>query len=315
MTGLGMQLSSESRLSILWLSCLLCALAGCDVERIAVNSTAGVFKRSESVARSYFDWESAGQASPSGLIQLEGMHLISPDNEDLTLTLVKAYMAYAYGWVMDAYDVAKQAGDYDLAEHHRARAYLMYSRARDLALRAASKYDPDLRAHLNMDSKSLAAHLKAEFDDDAKPSLYWLMMSWTSAINNSPNAEEMSDMSAVLKIAEWIVARDPGYEDAGALVVLGGWDSSMPKAYGGNPERGKTYFERALKLTGRKNHIILINYATIYAINVQDRQLYVSLLHEILEAPDLGNPYRMSNKVARRRAARALARTDEIFVQ
>ena len=49
-----------------------------------------------------------------------------------------------------------------------------------------------------------------------------------------------------------------------ALVFLGGYEASMPKAVGGNPEKAKDYFERALKLTGRKNHIVLINYATLY---------------------------------------------------
>ena len=33
--------------------------------------------------------------------------LVSPDNALLTLTLVKAYMAYAYGWVMDEYELAE----------------------------------------------------------------------------------------------------------------------------------------------------------------------------------------------------------------
>jgi hypothetical protein len=94
---------------------------------------------------------------------------------------------------------------------------------------------------------------------------------------------------------------------------LGGFESSLPKQYGGHPDIGKAYFERALKLTKRRNHIILINYAMLYAVSVQDRALYESLLREVLQAGDQGSDYRMSNKVARRRAARALSRTDELF--
>jgi hypothetical protein len=139
------------------------------------------------------------------------------------------------------------------------------------------------------------------------------MMAWTSAINNSPHSEDLADMAELRVIADWVIQRDPGYEDAGALVFLGGFESSMPKAFGGDPVKGKEYFERALKITGRKNHIVLINYATLYAVNAPDRALYVSLMREIIEAPDQGAPYRMSNKVARRRAARALQRVDELF--
>jgi len=289
--------------------------AGCSLETMAVNTTAGILSRGEGVARSYFDWESAGYASPAGIIQFEGMHMISTDNAQLSLSLVKSYMAYAYGWVMDAYEIADQAGDSELAEHHKYRAHLMYSRARDLALRVVAQRDPNVRKELERDPQTLAKYLRKTFDEEDLPGLFWLMMSWTSAINNSPRAEDMSDMAALRVIAEWVMEKNPGYEDAGALVFLGGFESSMPKAYGGNPEKGKALFERALALTGRKNHILHINYAKLYAVNQQDRKLYVSLLHEIIEAGDQGAPFRMSNKVARRRAVRALARVDEYFVE
>jgi len=288
-------------------------LFGCSVNRIAVNTTAGVLSEAESSTRAYFDWESAGVAAPSGIMQLEGLHTVSPDNDELSLTLLKAYMAYAYGWVMDSYEEANQRGDFALADHHKQRAYLMYSRARDLGVRVLRHRDEHLPEMLNKDPKTLRAYLDKQFDADDMPALFWSMMAWTSAINNSPNLDDLADMSALRVIAEWVVKRDPGYEDAGALVFLGGFEASFPVQLGGHPEKGKAYFEQAMKLTHRHNHILLINYATLYAVAVQDRALYLSLLHAILEAGDQGAAYRLSNKVARRRAVRALARTDELF--
>lgn len=298
--------------SVLTIVCAV-SMGGCSLRRTAVNTTVSVLAEGDIVARSYFDWESAGAATPAGIIQFEGMHLISPDNEELTLMLVKAYMAYAYGWVMDAYEVALHNGDFAEAEHHKQRAFLMYSRARDLALRAVEQRDPEIRQHLTLPPKELAAYLDKKFDDDDIAPLFWLMMSWTSSINNSPHSEDLADMAQLRVIAAWVIARNPGYEDAGALVFLGGFESSMPKAVGGDPAKGKAYFERALELTQRKNHIVLINYAMLYAVNAGDRELYVSLMREIIEAPDQGAPFRMSNKVARRRAMRALQRVDELF--
>jgi tetratricopeptide (TPR) repeat protein len=265
------------------------------------------------VARGYFDWESAGSATPAGIIQFEGMHLISPENEALTLMITKSYMAYAYGWVMDAFEVAQQQGDFEQAEHHKQRAFLMYSRARDLALRAVEKRDPEIRQSLTLPPKELAAYLDRKFDEDDMAPLFWLMMSWTSAINNSPHSEDLADMAQLRVIAAWVIARNPGYEDAGALVFLGGFESSMPKAVGGDPAKGKAYFERALELTQRRNQIVQINYAMLYAVNQGDRALFLSLMREIVETPDQGAPFRMSNKVARRRATRALQRVDELF--
>jgi hypothetical protein len=293
---------------------VLCACtSACDLNRVAVDTTAGVLAAAEPSARSYFDWESAGYASAAGIVQFEGLHLVSPDNDRLSLTLVKAYMAYAYGWVMDAYEEADQRGDYDLAEHHKQRAFLMYTRARDIAERIIARRDPSFPEQLRKDPKTFAAYLQARFGNEDLPALFWMMMAWTSAINNSTDASDLADMTAVRAIAEWVVVRNPGYEDAGALVFLGGFESSYPPALGGHPEKGKAYFERALKLTGRKNHIVLVNYAMLYAVSVSDRALFLSLLREIVEARDLGSAYRMTNKVARRRAGRALRRTEELF--
>jgi hypothetical protein len=304
-----MTVGTKIALSVLASVCLL----GCNVNRIAVNTTAGILAEAEGTTRAYFDWESMGYAAPSGIIQLEGLHSVSPDNDLLSLTLLKAYMAYTYGWVMDAYEEADLRADFELATHHKMRAFWMYSRARDLGMHVVLQRDPNFAERIRSDPKTLRAYLDKSFDKDDLPALFWLMMSWASAINNSPHMDDLTDMSALRVIAEWVAARDPGYEDAGALVFLGGYESSFPKHLGGHPEKGKAYFEQALKLTHRKNHILLVNYATLYAVAVQDRALYLSLLREIMEAGDQGQAFRLSNKVARRRAIRAFARVDELF--
>lgn len=304
------QLSYRSLLTV----CTLSMAGGC-LNKAAVNTTAGILSEAEGSTRAYFDWESAGHAAPSGIMQLEGLHTISPDNVVLILTLAKAYMAYAYGWVMDEREQADVKGDFDLAAHHQARAFYMYSRARDLVLKAVKQRDPKFGEMLTKDPKTLTAHLKKHWSDreDDLPLLFWLMMTWSSAVNNSPDVDALIDMPTLRTIASWIVQLDPGYEDAGALVFLGGFECSMPAALGGDPKKGKQYFDHALALTKRKNHIVLLNYAIFYGIAAQDRALYTSVLREIVEAPDQGNAYRLSNKVARRRAVRALAKTDELF--
>jgi hypothetical protein len=58
-----------------------------------------------------------------------------------------------------------------------------------------------------------------------------------------------------------------------------------------------------------------VNFARIYAVNAQDRQLFVSLMREVIEAGDQGDDVRLSNKVARRRAERYLSHVDELFTE
>jgi hypothetical protein len=248
-------------------------------------------------------------------MQLEGLHTISPDNETLSLTLAKAYMAFAYGWVMDKWEEATVKGDFDEAAHHQQRAFLMYSRARDLVMRVIQGHDPKFPEMVKQDPKAFTAYLRAEWNDpdDDLEKLFWLMMTWNSAVNNSPDMDASIDMPAIRTLAAYIAEINPGYEDAGALVFLGGFECSMPAALGGDPTKGRKYFDQAVALTKRKNHIVLLNFAQLCGVANQDRALYTALLREILEAPDQGNSVRLSNKVARRRAVRALARTDELF--
>lgn len=287
---------------------------GC-LNRMAVDTTAGILSGAEGSTRAYFDWKSAGYAAPSGIMQLEGLHTISPDNETLTLTLAKAYMAYAYGWVADEREEADAKGDFEESAYHLERAYLMYARAHALVLRVVRAHDPKFVDVLTKDPATLTAHLKANWKDkdDDLPVLFWLMMSWSSEVNNAKDMDSFIDMPTIRTIAAYIASIDPGYEDAGALVFMGGFECSVPAAVGGDPQKGKKYFEQALELTHRKNHIVTLNYAVFCGPALQDRELYTKLLHEILEAPDQGNSWRLSNKVARRRAVRALAKTEELF--
>ncbi len=295
---------------------LLAAFGGCSFNRVAVNTTANVLVAAAPSTRSYFDWESAGYAAGAGIMQLEGLHSVSSDNEDLSLALAKSYMAYGYGWVMDAYEVALQNGNEALAAHERQRAYLMYSRARDLALHVLIQRDPRFLDMARQETKVFRAYLDKQFDDpkdDVAP-LFWLMMAWSSVINSSPSMDDLVDMPTLKTIAEWVQHADEGYEDAGALVFLGGLASSYPKQVGGDPAKGREYFERALALTHRKNHILLVNYANLYAVPAQDRVLFAKLLQEVIEAGDQGALYRLGNKVARRRAVRLLAQIDDLFM-
>ena len=82
---------------------------------------------------------------------------------------------------------------------------------------------------------------------------------------------------------------------------------------GGDWAKGKAYFERALKISRRRDHIHHFNYARTYAINSMDEKLFLSLMREIVTAGDLGRDVRLSNKVARRRAARYLQHRSEWF--
>ncbi|MEY4581268.1 MAG: hypothetical protein RL701_5971, partial [Pseudomonadota bacterium] len=253
---------------------------------MVVDRTAGILTRAQPVMRGYFDWQSAGYALPAQLIQLEGLHFVSPDNEQLTLTLARAHTLYATGWVNDDLELARQAGAYDQVDQHRLRAHYMFLRARDVALRVVKQRRPELHRLLLGSPEQVAAYLESSCDEADLPALYWLLIAWGSAIDTSVHPEDNADLGALRDIAHWIELRDPGYEGAGALLFLGTIESKLPRASGGRPERAKAHFQRALELSGRHNQLVHVNYATHYAAAVQDRTLYLALLREVIESGD-----------------------------
>jgi hypothetical protein len=123
----------------------------------------------------------------------------------------------------------------------------------------------------------------------------------------------LADAPLARSLLERSVELDPSYADAGGLGVLGTVEASFPELFGGDLNKAKAYYDRALQLCNRRNHLIVLSYAKTYAVAKQDRELFVRLLREILEAPDQGDDMRMNNKVARHRAQRYIQRVDEWF--
>ncbi len=303
-------------LSIWLCGCVLFALGnGCNLSRIAADTTASFIAEAAPAGRAYFDYESAGTSAAAGIVQLEGLHHMSPDNETLTLTLAQAYVVYGFGWVMDEYEQAMFAGDYERADHHQQRAYNMYKRSSDLVFHLVSEREPEIEKVVAGDPDRLAKFLRERFGDRERDIelMFWWGLTWGSTVTNAPGMDALIDFTAVKVVAAHAAFLDEGYENAGALAMQGGYESSYPEQLGGNWRKGREYFERAIKLSGRRNHLHIVNFARTYAVNVQDKALFMSLLREVVAAGDQGDAVRLSNKVARRRALRYLANVDQWF--
>lgn len=288
-------------------------LAGCDVAKFTANSTAGLFERAAPAIQSHWDYELVGQANPGNILQLEGLVAVSPDNETLLLLLAKAYVAHAYGWIEDEVEAAERAGDYEAAEALRTRARRMYRRARDLTFRVirrrADGFDEARRS-----TDTLVPWLAEKMDDDDAGALFWAGNAWGSIVKVSiDDPTAVADLQLVKAVMRRSVELDPTVENGSGLVFLGAAACVSP-AIGGDPEEGERLFARAFELTERQVFLVHVNYAMSCAVLNQDRELYVELLREVLSAGDPRPEVRLVNRIAKRRARRYLAMTDELFL-
>jgi tetratricopeptide (TPR) repeat protein len=319
--GVDVLLLLNHALSAVYGLCLIAIASlqtGCNLQKFAADSTVKVVEAGSMGFNGFWDYEIFGQAIPGALLQSEALVQISPNNQTLLVGLSRSYISYAYGWLQDRWEVADDKGDFEAADELEGRIYVIYQRAAHLALRALSLRDKlglfdQTRKGGKLDE--LKAYLRENFkEQDDVPALYFAGLAWGSAIANSGgDMNQLADAPFARALLERSVDLDPSYADAGALGVLGTVEGSFPELFGGNLETARKYYDRALEVCKRRNHLILLSYAKTYAVAKQDRPLFVKLLREILDSPDLGSDVRMSNKVARHRAKRYIKRVDAWF--
>ena len=75
----------------------------------------------------------------------------------------------------------------------------------------------------------------------------------------------------------------------------------------------KVYFEKALARTERRALQAQLNMARHYAVKKGDRELFDKLLTEVMDAHDPLPEARLSNQIARERAALYIENADQLF--
>lgn len=97
------------------------------------------------------------------------------------------------------------------------------------------------------------------------------------------------------------------YTYLGILVTL------RPPALGGEPEKGRQYFERAIEISNGSDLSAKVEYARGYARPLYERELHDRLLREVLAADPMMPGYTLTNVLAQRDAEDLLETADDYF--
>jgi tetratricopeptide (TPR) repeat protein len=288
------------------------ALGGCDVAKFTADSTAGLFTRAAPAFESYWDYDLAGEAVPATIVQFEGILRVIPDNESILAQLSQAYVAYAYGWVEADVEALEFEGDYEEADVQRGRARMMYLRAVDLTRHWVRLHNGDVDNAVKASVEDLEDWLQNAFVEEADAEmLLWHGYAWGSYINAAKD-----DMEAIadLAYAKAFVARsielNPDYYNAAGYVFMGVATASEMAA---DMDEAKVYFEKALARTERRALQTQVNMARYYAVKTGNRELFDTLLTEVMDAHDPLPEARLANVMARERAALYIANADQLF--
>lgn len=280
-------------------------LLGCDTVKFAANASAELFTRAQPGIEQFWDYETAGKAIPAGILQLEGVLRIAPDNERILMFTIGSYLGYGVGWIEDRLQEADAADDFEEVLHLRGRARLMYTRAWELAkhmLRLrADGFDEAAAGGID----TLSAWLENTFHEqqDAEVLLFAAQAWAAHIIFNMHDIDVVADFPLARVTLERSVELDPNFHFMQGKMLLAIVASQQ---FPPQLEKSKALFDEILAGTERRSLIVQVSMARYYAVAIGDYALFKTLLDEVIVAGDVLPEARLQNVIARRRAQRYL---------
>jgi len=277
---------------------LFALTTGCNSTKFMVNSMEPLMEKMNDAVNKHTDVELVKDAMPAALIQMDGFIEAAPDNTKLLARAAEAYNGYSFIFV--------EGHDNERAEKMYLRAFKYASRALKQKEEFAEAFDGDI--------ESFTASMNV-FDKKDVPALFWAATSWLSwAGLNVDDPEIFLALPKIKIMLKRCIELDETYKYGIAHTVLGVLYASRPVAHGGKPEMAKAEFDRAFELSEGRMLVFKLSYAQYYAYQIQDRELFVTTLHEIIEAPDdLLPKMGFINAAAKKKAVRLLNNVDNIF--
>lgn len=270
------------------------ALGGCASlvnrasQQLADNLTAGILNQD--------DIDLARDGVPAWLLLVDGFVEGDPKNVGMLRSGARLYGAYAGGFVDDP-----------------KRAQRLSAHAFDYARRATCIELTGLCRELDAPFPAFEVELAKTRAADV-PLLHTLASTWATRIqNNSEDWNSIADIPKVQALFERVVALEPAYANGEPWMYLGVLATLRPASLGGKPEQGKTYFEKALALSGGKNQMVRVLYAQQYARLVFDKDLHDRLLNEVLAADPHSPGLTLINVLAQHRARQLLESGKDYF--
>ena len=104
-----------------------------------------------------------------------------------------------------------------------------------------------------------------------------------------------------------------GSDDGTVYSYLGILNTLIPPALGGDPEKGRAHFERAIEISGGTDLSAKVEYANGYGRLMYERELHDRLLTEVLAADPNVPGLTLTNVLAQRQAEDLLASADDYF--
>lgn len=308
--------------AVLWVlsgAWLLAVAPGCQgVTKWALGYTGNILADGFRAITEDPDVDLVRESLPGNLKTVEVLLASSPYDPNLLYALAQGYGSYAWLVLEDEMDLAEAAGQAQRAEALRQRAQGLYRRTQWYAARMmtrAGRSEKDVLGALEGPSEQATDRLLGQLERSDARALFWFTFGWISRINLDPaNPERVSELPRVERLMARVVALDPKYFHGLPLLLSGALYAGRAPMYGGDLDKGRAFFERAIAVSDGRFLVTKFAYGRYYGVQAQDRELFCRMMNEVLEAPeDLLPEQQMMNNVTRRWAKRWRERAPSLF--
>jgi hypothetical protein len=296
-------------------ACLLVATTGCNLTGILIKAQVdGTQEFTDAKGSEFADPEMVGPVLADGIVTAEGNLYYVPDYEPLLQGTIFSNVAYGAAFLGGQANDAELAGKFDEVEHINKRAGLLFARALTLTKRMLRLRDSGFDAAMSGGIDVFKQWVDDNFFEkaDAKVMLVAGMAYFVAMFKSEEGMAASVDLPYARYMVERSVELDPELQGAQGLAILGQYWCTVPAMVGGNPQLGLELMHRAMAITKRENHSIMVSTAERCATALQDRKMFHDLLTEVIETGDKPK-YRLNNKLARHQAERLLKQMGDLF--
>jgi len=274
------------------------SLASCvPSKKLTVGATATLLEGVATSSSKQSDLRLIREGMPAYLMLMDGMIEVWPDNEQLLIAAVQGYSSFASIFAED------QDKEY---------VKLLFGKGRQYALRSLELRG--LKEPFTRPLDDFKERLKGLGKKDV-PFLFWSATCWANWINlNLDSMEAQAELPWVESMIQRVLELEEGFYYGGPHLFMGIWFASRPRIAGGDLQKAKGHFLKAIELGKGKFLMGYVYYANYYARQVLDKDLFVSTLETVLKSPvDTLPELTLLNTVAKEKAKKLLSRAEEYF--
>jgi hypothetical protein len=280
------------------LLCFLSFSIGCfPSKKLTVGAAALLL---EDVAKSSYkqsDLRIIREGMPAYLMLLDGMIETWPGNGRLLMAGAQGYASFASAFLEE------ESKEYAREVYGKARKYALNSlETRGLKDPVSTPFDEFNKKLKNLGKRDV-------------PYLFWTATCWASWIKlNIDSMEALAELPRVEMMMRRVMELDESFYYGGPHLFMGVWYASRPKMFGGDPERARSHFLKAIEYGEGKFLMAYVYYADYYARQNLEKELFLTALQKVLDTPaEIQPDLTLLNTLAKKKAKELLSNVEEYF--